>query len=1059
MSNNHLILGLGGTGGKTIKNLKKAIFEEFRCNDPNQSTFRPDELIYIKYLYIDSNRGDMQACERWRTHGDMGSDISLSKESLISISQNNLAIRLDDPQNYPITHQYVGKREDWKEIFSSMNINETAGGQIRRLGVALFEPECANFRDHLLNIVEQLQTTSNKSGTKFHVCCGLAGGTGSGAFLHVIAQLRANYPDASLYPIYLYLLLPEENSPWAANGDKTNYYANGYAALLELNAYLVSDSSETPRKGGPLFAPVDLTGQSQRFTNPSMGGTSRLKDRLQGCFVLNTVNEKNIKMPVEEITQLFAQLLFQRLFLLDSTTAHLPQELKTAISLENLSIPDEAKLSDSNCKLRSVRLQTFGVKKIVIPDEEIREHLAACFAEQSLLQMLYNHWLAGDTRFRTEAKNQVFTTFLQNDAHKRPWKLSNSQITLSEGILESELALNWSDIGLEWLQIANTVKMEAWQQAKSVDKDDRLDKLQAALGKHFLKTFRSIGVEAFYKSKQDDLGRENTHIAEISDSVQEWMYRQWLEGEYGFVNLLLMLNDLIDDIKSRHDKVGERLKQIELRLHELEPAIAKNNETWGNLGFLSQWLGKREALFDAQCECLREYYELQTWSYAWRFAEKLLYLTLLDLRDKVLPIFQDFKRSLEDALVFFNKTRASTCRLQEANDMQQHLIKFYEPSRVQELARVLLSSENKQKSWAQRSRTELNALAESNKTEVRSKAKYFGSLLLHSVLINTLERIARTNSLAAHDDETTPSSRVINANIVSRLASQFHDPEKLRDFVRNILDSSLTYMRFNQSEIVSSPNAVQAVILPRCEEYSQFREQLSQLFMNNQTPGIRLCIIDSSRAINQITLICFKYGFPLRYLQPVQFLREKYDQRILQNPSRVKLEVHIEDHPEGRLPDLYRPRSDQMGKQILPWYQLAVACALLTRQIPGDTNRTIWCLETKDVNNLPEYHYYPDELVTLLGDDECSQDLSSSQLLDILYAASDEQCAYLEKAVVTELSTQSYQLASQRETLKLKLHAQLKRVLLQRNSNTQDAFYMLLLESSKTALNRIDART
>ena len=31
---NHLIIGLGGTGGKVIRELRKRVYEEFRSNDP-----------------------------------------------------------------------------------------------------------------------------------------------------------------------------------------------------------------------------------------------------------------------------------------------------------------------------------------------------------------------------------------------------------------------------------------------------------------------------------------------------------------------------------------------------------------------------------------------------------------------------------------------------------------------------------------------------------------------------------------------------------------------------------------------------------------------------------------------------------------------------------------------------------------------------------------------------------------------------------------------------------------------------------------------------------------
>jgi len=1056
MTNNHLIIGLGGTGGKTIKNMRKAIYEEFRCNEPNQSKLKPEKPIYIKYLYVDSSKPDLAASEQWRTQEEIGSDIGLNKESLLPISQNNLAVRLNDPQNYPITHRYIGRKEDWSEIFSSMNINETAGGQIRRLGVSLFEPECNNFITHVLTLVDQLENASTQKGVQFHICCGLAGGTGSGAFLHVLAQLRAKFASSSAYPIYLYVLLPEENSPWASNGEKTNYYANGYAALQELNAYLVSDASESSHKGGPLFAPIDLTGQTQRFEKVSENNVSALKDRLQGCFVLDNVNEANIKIPVQEVTQLFAQLIYQRVFLLDDTGAQIPQNVKSAISLENFNIPDEAKASDAQFKLRTVRLQTFGVKKIVIPDEEIREHLAACFAEQSLLQMLYNNWMPGDTRYRAEIKNLSWGEFVQKDANRRPWKLTNNQITLSEGLLEGERENHWPDISGDWAQTANDLKSTAWLSPVSKGRDDRLDNLQKSFQDYYDKRFRKIGVEVFYKSKQDDLGRENTHIAEVTQSIQAWMFYKWQEGDYGFIDLQTLLSELVEDLRSRSVKIADRLKGMEARRTELLTIISKNKETWGNVGIFGKMAGKREALFDTQSECLKEYYELKTWHIAWGFAEQLLQRCVIELRDKLQPIFVDLRRTLEDGQAFFEQRRAATCRLQETTDIKQNLLKFYEPEKVRDFSRSLLGSENKQQQWAQRSRSDFINAAETNKVDVRSKEKYFGALLYHGSLKNIIEQVARDNSQQAHDEATSISTRLIGANIVSRLAGQFQDQEKLRSYVRDIVASTQTFMRFNQSEITSAPNAVMAVILPRCDEVKSFRDELASLFMSNQTPGITLCIVDSSRNLNQISLICFKYGFPMRFLQPLQFLKEKYDLRLQQNPARARLEVHIEDHPATRLPELFRPRPDQMGNTILPLYQLAKALELLQPQEDTATNKRRWRLETRDADNLPEYHFYPNEIVALLDSGPEVETLSAANLQDVLNSATEEQVFYLEKALHPLLKSDHYKIAANREALKAILRLQLSTVLSHRAHNVEDIFYGKLRDSTKSAMAFID---
>lgn len=36
---NHLIIGLGGTGGKVLRELRKRVYEEFHGNDPGNGVF------------------------------------------------------------------------------------------------------------------------------------------------------------------------------------------------------------------------------------------------------------------------------------------------------------------------------------------------------------------------------------------------------------------------------------------------------------------------------------------------------------------------------------------------------------------------------------------------------------------------------------------------------------------------------------------------------------------------------------------------------------------------------------------------------------------------------------------------------------------------------------------------------------------------------------------------------------------------------------------------------------------------------------------------------------
>ena len=49
---NHLIIGLGGTGGKVLRELRKRVYEEFRSNDPEHG-------VFLDYVYVDSSPADL----------------------------------------------------------------------------------------------------------------------------------------------------------------------------------------------------------------------------------------------------------------------------------------------------------------------------------------------------------------------------------------------------------------------------------------------------------------------------------------------------------------------------------------------------------------------------------------------------------------------------------------------------------------------------------------------------------------------------------------------------------------------------------------------------------------------------------------------------------------------------------------------------------------------------------------------------------------------------------------------------------------------------------------
>ena len=121
---NHLIIGLGGTGGSIIRALRKRIYEEFRSNEP-QGTAN------IEYLYVDSSLHDLNDEETWRT---LGTSVQLEEAQRLSINGISAGV-LDNMDQYPGIHAFIN-RDDQAKLSEGVGaiISEGIGGQRRRFG-------------------------------------------------------------------------------------------------------------------------------------------------------------------------------------------------------------------------------------------------------------------------------------------------------------------------------------------------------------------------------------------------------------------------------------------------------------------------------------------------------------------------------------------------------------------------------------------------------------------------------------------------------------------------------------------------------------------------------------------------------------------------------------------------------------------------------------------------------------------------------------------------------------------------------------------------------------
>ena len=178
---NHLVIGLGGTGGSVLRALRKRIYEEFRSNDPKGSA-------NIEYLYVDSSLADLNNEEDWQT---LGVSVQLSPAQRLSINGIGAGV-LSNLDQYPGINSFINRKDEamLKEGIGAI-ISEGIGGQRRRFGRMLIANNMCGlpqntFVGQVHARVRALKEKEDVDDVTFHICAGLGGGTGSGSLRFVM---------------------------------------------------------------------------------------------------------------------------------------------------------------------------------------------------------------------------------------------------------------------------------------------------------------------------------------------------------------------------------------------------------------------------------------------------------------------------------------------------------------------------------------------------------------------------------------------------------------------------------------------------------------------------------------------------------------------------------------------------------------------------------------------------------------------------------------------------------------------------------------------------------
>lgn len=121
MSNNHLIVGLGGTGGKVIRQLRKTLERNKDAQGKTPTDARFD------YLYVDTSSDELDKKEEWKV---LGKEIDLARSQYLINTASGVRPVLGDPDSFPGLKNWIEPRH----VFDFVNASTAGAAQRRKLG-------------------------------------------------------------------------------------------------------------------------------------------------------------------------------------------------------------------------------------------------------------------------------------------------------------------------------------------------------------------------------------------------------------------------------------------------------------------------------------------------------------------------------------------------------------------------------------------------------------------------------------------------------------------------------------------------------------------------------------------------------------------------------------------------------------------------------------------------------------------------------------------------------------------------------------------------------------
>ena len=982
---NHLVIGLGGTGGNILKEFRRRSYEYFGTHHPEGDT-------QIDYIYVDSSEDDLRASnldpnQKVNIHG-MGGGVLNNLQAFPSmkafITDEDCAILKQDDQ-------------------VSMIIDTGIGGQRRRFGRMLLannvmtDPQngfSAVLKDR---IIRMTHNASGQANITFHICAGLAGGTGSGSVIDTIAQLhKIISPMGNAFDVFLYLFVPEIIV--AAKYDAGYYHANGYAALREINAIAIEK-----------YHPTDIGGEIDHLTGKIRRLISGKNAKpFKQVYLFSDRNKSDYILPKEnKLPAAVADFLFQRIVANEVSNE---SQLQKIINCENN--PGPAEQDESGENVRSRNFMSFGITRIVYPETEIKAYAQEKSASSALIGLLYNKWVnyQGYISQTDETASVGIEAKVKLPGTEENLHLSDNYLTLQTPVENFPGSENWSKYTEYW----NNYCSYFYEDIINTEKDRHkwTSRFLEICTTEYTDNFRGLGVNEFFNTWNKSKN-VNNYAACLIRHIEKVYFEKWINGfdenednPMSLQKVYLYLKALGEVTSARIPKISNAIAELKQESESYYHDAEIRREELDAIGFLNNMLfGTAKTRFSQYSQLMSKWYATQTHIKACEFAE----LLLKELVNR-LNVLEQYVLKLNNLFVIAarvsDRIAQNSCKNQTDHVGQdvQIEVKLYDADKVREaIESKILKDADTLPTITRTSRHQMGELVKKSGKENLFQT-LFEKLCGNENILNInnnqngnntnqeeqekkitekLILFIRENSKNIIDDKLEKvgkedaNIKLLGVNILDKIQQEYPSQTMLTNYLSELIDRTQCFLKTNGTETAIGQNMSQESLQICVPKEHPYRADFIQAFKGACEGAVfdEMTSIADSPKSNEIVIIRIASNLLLRYSQNVAFLKEKYDGMISEfNPKHKlnKVLLHTETLDDNIMPDLFTEGPEVLHKKMLRTAILMHSVEnLFTKGIDPATGNPILQIQIGSIFDGTSYTVGKDvtETVTLLEND------------------------------------------------------------------------------------------